>query len=153
MHDRVDARRAAPAEQGDGAARQLVGVEHAGAQCVVDVVVDVRDAVDELDDAALERLRRDGPGVVEDAVAHLVGEVEAAAVALEHVDDAQRVLVVAEAAVEALAQRAVEPGLARVPERRVPEVVAETDRLGEVLVEAQGARDRAGDARRPRACG
>ena len=89
--------------------------------------------------------RRDGPGVVEDAVAHLVREVEAAAVALEHVDDAQRVLVVAEAAVEALAQRAVERRLARVAEGRVPEVVAEADRLGEVLVEAQRARDGARD--------
>ena len=86
-----------------------------------------------------------GPGVVEDAVAHLEREVEAAAVALEHVDDAQRVLVVAEAAVEALAQRAVERRLAGVPEGRVPEVVAEADRLGEVLVEAQRARDGARD--------
>ena len=51
---------------------------------------------------------RDRPGVVEDAVAHLEREVQPAAVALEHVDDAQRVLVVAEAALEALAQRAVE---------------------------------------------
>ena len=129
----------------DGRVRQLGGVQHAGAQGVVDVVVDVRHAVDELDDAALERLRRDRPGVVEDAVAHLVREVEAAAVALEHVDDAQRVLVVAEAALEALAQRAVEPGLAGVPEGRVPEIVAEADGLGEVLVEAQRAGDRARD--------
>ena len=45
------------AEHRDRALRQLGGVEHAGAQRVVDVVVDVRDAVDELDDAALERLR------------------------------------------------------------------------------------------------
>ena len=145
------------AEQRDGCLGQLPRVEHAGAQGVVDVVVDVRDAVDDLDDAALERLRRDGPGVVEDAVAHLVREVEAAAVALEHVDDAQRVLVVPEAAVEALAQRRVEAGLAGVPEGRVAEIVAEPDRLREILVEAQGARDGARDAdglervRQPRA--
>ena len=66
-------------------------------------------------------------------------------VALEHVDDAQRVLVVAEAALEALAQRAVERRLARVPEGRVAEVVAQADRLGQVLVEAQRAGDGARD--------
>ena len=63
-------------------------------------------------------------------------------------DDAQRVLVVAEAAAEALASRAVEHLLADVPERRVPEVVAEPDRLREVLVEPQRARHRARDLRR-----
>ena len=141
VHDRVDARRARRAEHRDRRLGQLGGVEHAGAQRVVDVVVDVRDAVDELDDAALERLRRDRPGVVEDAVAHLVREVEAAPVALEHVDDAQRVLVVAEAALEALAQRAVQRRLAGVTEGRVAEIVAEADGLGQVLVEAQRAGD------------
>ena len=51
-------------------------------------------------------------------------------------DDAQRVLVVAEVAAEARFEAAVEDLLADVPERRVSEVVPETDRLGEVLVEA-----------------
>ena len=142
VDDRVDARRARRAEHRHGRLRQLGGVQHAGAQRVVDVVVDVRHAVDELDDAALERLRRDRPGVVEDAVAHLVRQVEAAAVALEHVDDAQRVLVVAEAALEALAQRAVQRRLAGMTEGRVAEIVAQADGLGQVLVEAQRAGDR-----------
>ena len=35
-----------------------------------------------------------------------------------------------------------------VTERRVPEVVGERDRLGEVFVEAQDASDRAGELRR-----
>ena len=83
--------------------------------------------------------------VAEDAVAHRLGEVEAAAVALEHVDDAQRVLVVAKAPAEALVQRAVERLLAGVAEGRVAEVVAEADRLGQVLVQPQRARDRARD--------
>ena len=67
------------------------------------------------------------------------------AVALEHVDDPQRVLVVLEAAAAALAQRRVERLLADVAEGRVAEVVAEPDRLGQVLVEAERPGDRAGD--------
>ena len=43
---------------------------------------------------------------------------------------------------EALAKGGVERFLARVPERGMPEVVAETDRLGQILVQAQ----RPGDA-------
>jgi hypothetical protein len=83
--------------------------------------------------------------VVEDAVAHLLGQVEAVAVALQHLDHPQRVLVVAEAAATALAQRGIEGALARVAEGRVAEIVAEPDRLGQVLVQPQRPRHRAGD--------
>ena len=105
---------------------------------VVDVVVDVRDAVDEPDDLPLERLRLLLAGVREDPVAHLVREVERAC-------DPERLLVVPEAAAEALPERVVERVLARVPEGRVPGVVPEADRLDEILVQRQGARDDARD--------
>ncbi len=85
------------------------------------------------------------PGVLEDAVAHLPRQVEPATVALEPLDDAQRVLVVAEAAEAALAQQLVERLLAGVAERRVADVVAERDRLGQILVQAQRPRDPARD--------
>ena len=62
-------------------------------------------------------------------------------------DHPQRVLVVAKAPAEALSQAAVEHLLADVPERRVPEVVAEADRLDQILVQAQRPRDRARDRR------
>ena len=120
---------------------------------VVDVVVDVGDAVHDAHDPPLQRPRLGrAAGVARDAVADLLGEVQPGAVALEALDDAQRVLVVAKAPAEALAQAAVEDLLADVPERRVPEVVAQADRLDEVLVEAQRARDGARDRRSPRAC-
>ena len=138
VHERVDPRasRSSPSTA-IGAAGRSPSREHAGAQRVVDVVVDVGDAVDQPHDPALERGRLARPaGVAEDPVAHLLGQVEPGAVALERVDDPQRVLVVAEAAAEALAAGSVEHLLADVPERRVAEVVAEADRLGEVLVEA-----------------
>ena len=74
-------------------------------------------------------------------------QVEPLAVALEHVDDPQRVLVVQKPSAEPLAQAAVERLLADMPERRVPEVVAEPDRLDQVLVQPQRARDGPRDLR------
>ena len=88
----------------------------------------------------------------EDSVANVLAQVEPGAVALEHVDDAQRLLPVMEVAGEALEQAAVEHVLADVPERRVAEVVTEADRLDQVLVETQRARNRARDPASPRAC-
>ena len=79
-------------------------------------MVDVGDAVDQSHDPALERGGQVRPGVAQDAVAYLLGEVEPAAVALEHVDHPQRVLVVAKAAPEALLQARVERLLADVAE-------------------------------------
>jgi hypothetical protein len=83
--------------------------------------------------------------VAQDPVAHLLGEVEARAVALDPLDHAQRVVVVAEADPVALAQARVDHALPHVPEGRVAEVVPERDRLGQVLVQRQGPRDRARD--------
>ena len=76
------------------------------------------------------------------------GQVEAVEVgvaALERGDDAQRVAVVVEAAVAGHA--GVERVLAGVAERRVAEIVAERDRLREVVVELKRAGERAGDLR------
>ena len=132
VHEPVDAARAGVAEDGDLLRRQVGERQHARPHGIVDVVVDVGDAVDQADDLALERRGLARPArVAQDPVAHRLGEVEP----LEHVDDPQRVLVVAEAAAEALARAAVEHVLADVAERRVAEVVAEPDRLHEVLVE------------------
>ena len=71
-----------------------------------------------------------------------------APVLLEDVDQAQRLLVVAEMASESLLEDGVERLLTRVPERRVPEVVPEGDRLGQVLVQPERAGDDARDPRR-----
>ena len=80
-------------------------------------------------------------GVADDPVADGQRQVQPLAVALERVDDAQRVLVVQEPGAEPLGQAAVERLLADVPERRMAEVVAEPDRLDQVLVEPQRAGD------------
>ena len=78
-----------------------------------------------------------------DAVAHLPGEVQATPVVLEHVDDAQALLVVPEPS----RHERVEHALAGVAERRMTQVVAEGDRLGQLLVEPKHLRDRARDLR------
>ena len=123
-------------------------VEHAGPERVVDVVVDVRNPVDDADDLPFERLRLGRPGVVEDPVAHLRGQVQPLSVLFEHVDDPEGVLVVAEPAPESLLELPVERRLACVPERRVTEIVAEPDRLDEIFVQAERAGDAPGDAGR-----
>ena len=111
-------------------------LQHAGAHGVVDVVVDVGDPVDEPHDPALERRGRARARVVQDAVAHLVGEVQAAA---RRARDARRRAASARCGGNrgrsARASAVVERLLAGVAERRVAEVVAEPDRLGQVLVQ------------------
>jgi hypothetical protein len=72
--------------------------------------------------------------VREDAVPYLLGEVEP-------LRDPQRVLVVAEPSPEALVESRVERLLTRMAERRMSRVVAQADRLDEILVEPQRARD------------
>ena len=143
VNEPVDPARAGLPQELDLFLRQVSVRQEAGAQGVVDVVVDVGDAVDEADDLPLERGRVAGAGVLEDAVAHLLGEVQTAALLLEHVDHAERLLVVAEPAAEALEDDLVEHLLAGVAEGRVAQVVADGDRLGEILVEAERPRHRA----------
>ena len=96
MDQGVDPLRGRLAEQGDRPRRQRPRVEDARPHRVVDVVVDVGEAVDQADDGALQRVRLDLAGVVQDPVPHLLGQVQPAALVLEHVHDPQRVLVVVE---------------------------------------------------------
>ncbi len=134
MHQPVDPLGTGGPECLDLLPGQLGLVEDAVADRVVDVVVDVGDPVDDAHDLPLEGRRREVARVGQDAVDDLGGEVQPAC-------DLRRLLVVAEAVVE---QR-VERRLAGVPERRMTEIVAEADRLGEVLVQSQSARDHPGD--------
>ena len=92
VHERVDplARRSRRARAISSAGRSP-SLEQPVADRVVDVVVDVGDAIDDADDLALVRLGLALAGVREDPVAHLVGQVQP-------LGDPQRLLVVAEAA-------------------------------------------------------
>ena len=145
-------------------AAQLVERDQAGAQPVVDVVVVVGDLVGEVRDLRLEpgcvRSRKRCPTLAElrarcareqclrmpSRVSKVRFSPRKLGVALlELVDDAQRLQVVLEAAV--VAHAVVQRVLAGVAERRVAEVVRQADGLGQRLVEAQRARDRARDLR------
>ena len=119
------------------AARQIGLVEDAVANRVVDVVVDVRDPIDDADDPPLQRLRIGVAGVREDAVDDLRRQIEPTR-------DLRRLLVVAESRLEQRIERRL-PGM---PERRMTEVVPEPDRLGEILVQLQCSGDHASDPAR-----
>ena len=65
------------------------------------------------------------------------------AVVFKDIDDAEALLIMIESARDEL----VEHALARMSERRVPKVVAERDRLGELFMQLQHFRDCARDLR------
>ena len=119
-----------------------------GAHGVVDIVIDVGDQIGQPDDLRLEGRRGcdDRPetlGVGADPIDHLEGEVQPSTVELETLDHAHALIDVGEAA----RQDRVQTFFAGVTERGVAQVVPESDGLGQVFVEAQGARHRPGDLR------
>ena len=142
--DGIDAHAVALADALADDLRHVLGSHDAAAHGVVQIVVHIGHAVAQAHDVGLERIAREAGGVVQDAEARLEAEVQAPPLALEPVDDAQALLIVAKA-------RALEDGVQRalsgVAEGRVAEIVAEGDRLGEILVEHERTADRAGEAR------
>ena len=118
---------------------------------IVEIVIDIGNAVGDADDFSFEGVRlsrrRVGNagtklGVTENTVADRKREVEAVTIPLQVIDDAQALLVMAKAR-EGLGQGHL-PGM---PKRGMPEVVSEADRLDQILVESQRAADRASDLR------
>ncbi len=81
--------------------------------------------------------------MLRDAVPDFPGEIESAAVALEHVHDPQALFVV----IEAARHQFVEHAFSGMAKRRVAEIVAKRDGLGELLVQAQNLGNSAGDLR------
>ena len=131
------------AQHAGGLAGQGGGVQHAGRDGVLDVMVEEGDVVGDAHGAALHGA---GPGplcVGDDAVAHLPRKVQPPPLLFQHVHHPQALPVMGKAAGAQLIQRA----LARMAEGGVPQVVPQGDGLGQVLVQAQGAGDSAGDLR------
>ena len=131
--------------------------DHLRLQPVVDVVGVISDLVGVVDDLRFERRRLVGVEfrdlrpvvagrVLDDPLSNLPREIQAGKIRialLQDVHDAHALRVVLEAAV--LLHQPVQDLLAGVTERSVAEVVGERDRLGQVLVEPESARDRARD--------
>src|SRR5262245_25724285 len=102
-------------------------------------MVDVRDEIGDAHDLTFQRgrplLRIEtnrrsilALGVPPDPVANLPGEIQTFAVVLENIDHAKALLVMPESA----GHEGIEHALAGMAERRVSEIVAERDRLGEL---------------------
>ncbi len=168
MHRMTYARSSAPLSLGKIAAhlrlrllprvqlRELLRVEQTEVEPVIDVVAVVGDFIREVRHLRLERRLR-GPlpaglrtfikaRVLLQSLAHLVAEVQAGELRvarLDHIHDAQALLVVIKAAV--IAHQFIQRLLAGVAEWRMPEVVRERDGLGEILVQPERARDGARD--------
>ena len=153
---RLDAGRVVGAEHPMGRIRQIGLAQNPCTDGVVDVVVHVRNAIGGAHDAALAGFGLQVARMVQDAVAHLESEVQTRAAVLDALHHAHRLLVVA---VErrGLGRAGREPLMAReargqrrlagVAEGGVPQVVAERDSLGQVLVQPERPGDGAGDLR------
>ena len=139
VDERVDPARAGLPEELDLRPRQIVRREQAPADRIVDVVVDVGDAVDEPHDLALERLAA-LPSPVCVRIPSRTSAVRFSSSAIRSDCSLWRKPVPNRSR-----RQAVELRLAGVAERRMPHVVPEPDRLGQVLVQPQRPRDDAGD--------
>ena len=131
----------------EGLAGKIGGGDETGPQSIVDVVVDVGDAVGEAHHPALEGGGKPVTGVTADAVANLPGEVETPALMLQRLDHAHALFVVLEPAGAFRPEDVVEDGLAGVAEGSVTEIVAQRHGLHQVFVQTAGPGYGAGDAR------
>ena len=108
---------------------------------IVNIVVDIGDLVTAADDLPFQGPGPAASGVAENAVPHLMGQVQAHAVPLQNVHHPQALLIVAEGLAQALGQG----HLSRMAEGGMAQVVAHGNGLRQVLVEAQGPGNGAGD--------
>ena len=141
-HHRIDAAAVRIAQHGEQTRRQLGKLQVAAADRIVDIMVEIGDAVAEAHYAALQRLRLLRPAVAEDAVARFLRQVQPLAIVFQQVHHAQPLAVM----VEIMLYRSKRP-FAGMAERRMPQVMTKRDRLGQVFVQAERAGNGTGDLR------
>lgn len=112
---------------------QLVLLQNAAADGVVNVVTDVGDAVGPAHAPALQRGRVLRAGVAQNAVPGLLTQVQPCALPFQPFHHAQALLVVAEAAKHPMIQRV----FADVPKGRVPQIMPQRDGFGQIFVQPQ----------------
>lgn len=135
----VDAYALARTEHFHAVFGQVALYEYARALRVLYVVIDIGEAVGIDEQPTFERGGLVEIAVVGDPVAHFIGKIESLAVVFQDVDHAQRVQRMDKASL----YKFVQDAFARVTERRMPQIVSHRHRLGQIFVEAQGARHRA----------
>lgn len=134
----VDPRALAVTEHFGAVLWQIFFFENSCGDRVLYVVVYVGKPVCVFYYLALQRRGLAAEFVIDDAVPDFKRQVETFAVVFEKFDNSQALFVVRKAAIYQL----VEHAFSRMPERRMSEIVPESDRLYEVLVEIEGARNR-----------
>ena len=110
--------------------RHLLGTEDTGSYGVVKIVVYIRNAVCKAHGGCLKRIARVAVGVVQDAHAGLISEVESPSVPLKDIDHSQRLLIVLEPALV----QTIERPFACVAEGRVSQIMPKRHCLGQILV-------------------
>ena len=105
-------------------------------------MAEVGNAVGDADNPPLKGARHPLSRMVQDAVFYGAREVQPPTAALQNLDHAQTLLVVGK-----MPRQLRHDRFARMSKRRVPYVMTECNRLGQILVEAQPTGDRARDLR------
>ena len=137
----VDPFPVAVAEDVQAVLRQFEGLEDAGAQRVVQVVVQVGDPVGPADAFRLHGGRFGLSGMGQDPLADFFGQVQALAAVFQKFHHAQALLVMA----ETFRQKVVQRPFPDVSVGGVPQVVPQGDGFGEIFVQAERTGQRARD--------
>ena len=136
-----DAGRFGPAQHSRALFGQNIRVQHPGTNGILDIMVHKGDLVGHAHDASLRRCRPRSLGVGHDAVAHLPCQVQAPSVLFQPVHHTQALHIVLEAIRAELVQRL----FTRMAKGRMPQIMGQTDGLGQILVEPQGPGNGTGD--------
>ena len=145
-HQGVDALLVGPSQKADALFRQIIYRNDTAADGIVNVMIDVGDTVAGLHHLPFQGERRDGTGVVEDAVPDFFCKIQPPPVrtaGFQHIHHPQTLHIVAEAAGMDLVQDA----FSGMPEGGVPQVVPHGDGLRQVLIESASPGDGPGDLR------
>ena len=126
LNQRIDAAAVAFAEHGGNAVRYIAFRKHLRAHGIVNIMVEIGDAVGIANDLPLQRFRQLVARMAEDAAPRFIAEIQPHAVVFQLVHNAKRLLVMAKRFSRDLRER----DLAGMTERRMPQIMSECNRLG-----------------------
>ena len=141
-HQRIDALGVGMSQNiRNGIGDILIG-QNARADRVVDIMVDIGDLITAAYHHALQCCGPGVTGMAENAVAHLVGQVQTPSVLFQHIHHTKALLIVAEGLSHAARQRI----LTGMTEGRMAQIVAHTNGLRQIFIESQCPCNGAGNA-------